>query len=119
MSWIAPRLFAVPTGGSDDPFLVGPDRKPDLRSRRPYFLLPVLGRAQRHLRTSAINRIRDWLKGSGKPITDVFVLSHGWHRNFFSAMAAYDRIVARLTQLIGRGAIDPPPGFNPLFIAVH
>jgi len=119
MAWYAPRLFAIPTGANDDPFLVGPDRPADVRSRRPYFLLPILGSGSRSLRTGVILRIRQWLAASGGPVTDVFVMSHGWHRNFFSAMAAYDRLVFRLANLVGRGAIEPPKPFRPLFIAVH
>ncbi len=119
MPWYAPRLFAVPTSGSDNPFLVGPDRPADLRARRPFFLLPLLGKDRRPLRQGVVQRIRQWLAQSDVPVTHVYVLSHGWHRNFFSAMAAYDRIIARLARLMGRGAIDPPEPFHPLFIAVH
>ncbi|MBM3492808.1 MAG: hypothetical protein FJX72_00585, partial [Armatimonadetes bacterium] len=119
-SRIMPRLFAVPTtGGQSNPFLVGPDREADLRSRRPYFLLPLLGQKHRQLTDGAVLRVRSWVRAQGRPITDVFVLSHGWHRNFYSAVAAYDRLVACLRRLIGRGAIVPPAGFNPLFVTVH
>ncbi len=117
---IAPRLFAVPTsGGQANPFLVGPDREPDLRSRRPYFLLPLLGARHAQLTHGAVMRIRQWIRSQGRPITDVYILSHGWHRNFFSAVAAYDRLVVALQRLVGRGAIEPRQDHNPLFIAVH
>lgn len=119
MRWSAPRLFAVPGSGSSNPFLVGPDGPPDIRSRRPFFLLPILGARGTAARASVLRRIVTYIDAQTGPITDVIVLSHGWHRNFFSAMAAYDRIVARLANLIGRGAIQPPAAFNPLYIAVH
>lgn len=119
-SRIAPRLFAVPTeGGQNNPFLAGPDREADLRSRRPYFLIPLLGPRHAQLTHGAVARVRAWVRRQGKPITDVFVLSHGWHRNFFSAVAAYDRLMVGFRRLIGRGAIEPSPDFNPLFLTVH
>ena len=116
----ASRLFASPaSGGQTNPFLVGPDREPDIRSRRPYFLLPLLGPQHGPLTNGTVMRIRSWIQSRGRPITDVCILSHGWHRNFFSAVAAYDRLVSGLLRLIGRGAIEPSPDHNPLYIAVH
>lgn len=52
-------------------------------------------------------------------ITDVFVLSHGWHRNFFQAVAAYDQIIGRFSVLMHRRAIKSPEPYHPLFLAVH
>lgn len=67
-----------------------------------------------------------------KPITDVFVVSHGWHRNFYGAVAAYDRIISRIALLQKTGRLKPqpkspeepdspeaPPDFHPLFLTVH
>ena len=55
------------------------------------------------------------------PITDVFILSHGWHRNFYAGIAAYDRLYSRLALLIGDGRIPLPAKmpFSPLFITLH
>ena len=53
------------------------------------------------------------------PVTDVFVFSHGWHRNFFAAVAAYDQLVSRFTLLLRRERLVPPTPFHPLFLALH
>lgn len=55
------------------------------------------------------------------PVTDVFVISHGWHRNFYAGISAYDRLSSRLALLVGDGRIALLPGrpFNPLFITLH
>jgi hypothetical protein len=53
------------------------------------------------------------------PITDVYILSHGWHRNFFSAVAAYDKLMSGLSVLMHRGRIRPPRRFHPLYLTLH
>lgn len=53
------------------------------------------------------------------PVTDIFVFSHGWHRNFFAAVAAYDQLVSRFTLLLRRERLVPPVPFHPLFLAFH
>jgi hypothetical protein len=51
----------------------------------------------------------------------VYVLSHGWHRNFFGALAAYDRLFARFVALARRGRLAPEDQatFLPLFFCLH
>jgi hypothetical protein len=72
------------------------------------------------------------------PFTDVFIMSHGWHRNFFGAVAAYDRLVGRLLLLRHSRRLPLLPSlpdaneheeaarqeqagknFHPLFICLH
>jgi hypothetical protein len=60
-----------------------------------------------------------WTRG---PVTDIYVLSHGWHRNFFGAVAAYDRLASRLALLLHRerfAEIRHAPPFHPLFLMLH
>lgn len=130
-------------------FALGPDRGEDLRFLRPYFLvnLPAAYETPRRLchfgskasredharlaQTKAKDRIVAWVKSN--PVTDVFVVSHGWHRNLFSGVSAYDRLLSRLSLLVGSqrlpdqvqdaaggstGSGDWTP-FRPLFIGVH
>lgn len=55
-------------------------------------------------------------------VTDIYVISHGWHRNFFGAAAAYDRIACRMALLMHRERFTPirrEPPFHPLFLMVH
>ncbi len=52
-------------------------------------------------------------------VTDVYILSHGWHRNFYSAIAAYDRLVSRMFTLLHRGRLPAEPEYLPLFLTVH
>ena len=122
-------------------FDMGPDQQ-GIRRSRPYFLVPLfenLPDPSRWARTGGgdysatrqrvQDRIRAYLlaqrqqtPGVGQgPITDVFVISHGWHRNFYAGVAAYDRLSSRLALLIGDGRIPLPAGtpFNPLFITLH
>jgi len=54
-----------------------------------------------------------------KQPTDIFVLSHGWHRNFFVAISAYDRLVSRFIGLLRRDRLNAPKGFKPFFICLH
>lgn len=53
------------------------------------------------------------------PITHVYVLSHGWHRNFFGAIAAYDRISSRFSILLHRRRLAPSSDYHPLFLTLH
>jgi hypothetical protein len=103
----------------------------DLQTTRPYFLIPFLD--QDDIRVDdpsapvpvaaldlvrATKRLKEYLAKSG-PITDVYVVSHGWHRNLYSATAAYDRIISRFATLRRRGRIKTGEPFNPLFLTLH
>src|SRR6185503_3636299 len=99
---------------------LGPDLETDLRTHRPYFLVPV-DASQAAQRQQVFGRILDWVappapKPAKPPITDVYFLSHGWHRNFFTAIEAYDRIVSRVGILLYRARLNRPEPYNPLFI---
>jgi len=52
-------------------------------------------------------------------VTDLYILSHGWHRNFFGAVAAYDQLVSRLAVLMHRARLTYDPPYNPIFLALH
>jgi len=103
----------------------------DLQTTRPYFLIPFLDEDEIDLAdpkkavpmaaldlAKATSRLKAYLAKSG-PITDVYVVSHGWHRNLYSATAAYDRIISRFATLRRRGRIQPADPFNPLFLTLH
>jgi len=109
-SW--PRMWMTPTGDED------------LRHLRPYFVVPLLEQAaageHELLRDEIVEeceRKANSLK-EGK-VSDVFVLSHGWHRSFFSGVAAYDRLFGKFFGLVGRARIKRPRGFSPLYICCH
>lgn len=53
------------------------------------------------------------------PVTDIYLLSHGWHRNYFQATSAYDRLVSRFTRLLDRKVLETPRPFHPLIIGAH
>lgn len=53
------------------------------------------------------------------PVTDVFLLSHGWHRNYYQATSAYDRLVSRFSRLLDRQILPPPKPFHPLILGAH
>ncbi len=106
--------------------------EPDLLHLRPYFVVPLDDTAfpgevefvaeqirRRFEETNEAGTLdADGNEVSGR-ITDVYVMSHGWHRNFFAGVAAYDRLVSRLATLISRGSIVPTEPFIPLFIGLH
>jgi hypothetical protein len=125
---------------------MGPDVAQGLHQQRPYFLLPLRTGAQLRIgaspterknrpdhtqadllqaaREDAIDRILNWsdayVAEDGKKITDVYVISHGWHRNFYSAIASYDRLVTRLSLLLHRRRITVAnPDYKPLFLTLH
>lgn len=101
----------------------GPDAGPDLRRQRPYFLVPILDAAFPFETEIVMERILRF--ASTQQITDVHFVSHGWHRNLFGAVAAYDRLLSRFSVLRARERLDEvvEPGFmeayRPLFIAFH
>ena len=110
---------AAQDSGFEPTFTIGPYLDNDLRERRPYFLIPLLC-LDPH---SAPQDVRARLKGAlaGQRFSDIYVLSHGWHRNFYSAVAAYDRLVSRFSVLRRRGRLVPPhtDDYRPLFLALH
>ncbi len=134
-----------------------------MRFRRPYFLLTLLGssgrwrppallprrrgarfisQAEQEQDLSAASEARLQAWAGEHPVTDIFVLCHGWHRNLFSAVSAYDRLLSRYALLRHSGRLplgdaeasaspcDSKPGtsapsspggepFEPLFIGLH
>ena len=94
----------------------------DYRRHRPYFVVPVLESRfpyQPVLLKEQIKGLVEFQKNAGKPITDIFLLSHGWHRNYLVGVSAYDRLMSRFSVLAHRGRLKTPKDFNPLFLAVH
>lgn len=102
-------------------FEIGPDKAEDVREARPYFLLP-LDEDQEDFRALAVERIKGWVERSVRakgPVTDLYILSHGWHRNFLGAVEAYDKLSSRLAVLLHRGRLQPPEKYHPIFLTVH
>ncbi len=100
---------------------IGPHQT-DLRECRPYFLVPIMDIADREILPTLCRRIAataQQLEAAGKPVTDLYILSHGWHRNFYSGVGAYDRLVSRLAALLHRQRLKPPEPYSPLFITLH
>ena len=94
----------------------------DLRFSRSYFLVPLdETELSNRLRSEVRGDIAKWI--TGREVTDVFVISHGWHRNFYQAYAGYDRIVSRMAILLRRNRLQiadtESAPFNPLFIFAH
>lgn len=101
-----------------------PGEQDDLRFIRPYFVVPFLDQDEvlvdaDEALTDATRRVSAKLDHLESPITDVYMISHGWHRNIYSAVAAYDRLMSRFATLVRRGRIEPPEGWNPLFLTLH
>lgn len=57
--------------------------------------------------------------GARGPVTDIYLLSHGWHRNYYQATSAYDRLVSRFSRLLDRRVLETPEPFHPLILAAH
>jgi hypothetical protein len=116
-------LEAVRKAGSPErEFEIGPDKTTDLRECRPYFLVPMLELATPEIHQRIIERINAAATAAdkaGKPVTDVFVISHGWHRNFFDAVAAYDRLLSRFVLLKHRDRLQGGNTVNPLLVCLH
>ncbi len=100
-------------------FYLGPDQVNDLRLQRPYFLVPLLEHTPKDDAIAVRERILAWSSKAAGSVTDVFILSHGWHRNFFSAAAAYDKIVSAFSVLLYRARLPVPENFNPLILTLH
>lgn len=136
------RKAATGTRHKEGKFLLGPDRNDDLRYCRPYFLIPLAAPSRNRAKAGEQRedlkmvkaRISGWAQeraggDNAQAITDIFILSHGWHRNFFSGIAAYDRLASRLGMLLRTRRLDPPDrpdfvpsenkNFHPLFLNLH
>jgi len=107
-------------------FWLGPTYQNDLRRLRPYFLVPLGDAALPGESDLVLENMRGYIRAAkGQKITDLYVLSHGWHRNLLSGVAAYDRLVSRFALLGARGRLSetpdvaPPADFCPLFVALH
>ena len=96
----------------------------DLRFVRPYFVVPFLDNDETEIDAAdaledATKRIEDKLANLPAAVSDIYIISHGWHRNLYSAAAAYDRLMSRFATLVRRGRILPPENWNPLFLTLH
>lgn len=114
-------------------FCMGPDQPEDLRVLRPYFLVPLdpvelsptatpSATSLPHPAQEALDRIVKQVNApEAPPLTDVYVISHGWHRTFYTAVSGYDRLMSRFSVLRRRGRIETEPGlpYHPLFLAIH
>jgi hypothetical protein len=119
--------------------VVGP-KGTDLTDCRPYILVPLLelatDQARANAQPNASGAGRVAVSGRMKlivdalsavqadpnhpgPITDLYVVSHGWHRNFTGALAAYDRLVSRFSVLKARGVLPSDEKYKSAFIALH
>ncbi len=116
-------------GNTPDPApSIGPYPTNDLRWLRPYFLVPLLRSGEAAPHQQVADEIRRQ-SAQGGPITDLFILSHGWHRNFCSAVSAYDRVISRLSLLLQTGRLTPGDSdrrqspdageFHPVFVNLH
>lgn len=96
----------------------------DLRKARPFFLVPLGDAGLPGISNLVLQNIKAHVAQS-KKVTDIFVLSHGWHRNLFTGVTAYDRLLSRFLFLFYRGRLQktpsasPPLDFNPMLIALH
>lgn len=102
----------------------------NLQTTRPYFLIPfpdeddIPGQETTKAKETlldlakATDRVKKYVKDSG-PITDIYMVSHGWHRNLYGATSAYDRIISRFSTLRRRERIEPGTPYNPLFLTLH
>jgi hypothetical protein len=99
-----------------DEFEIGPDKQNDLRQHRPYFLVP-LDKSQEELHIVS-QRIKRLLQARDA-VTDIYILSHGWHHNFYAAVEAYDRVVSNLVTLTHRKRLSAGGPFNPMTVALH
>lgn len=146
----------------ENDFVIGPDQPDDLRFQRPYFLLPLQGSDETRAPVATVPlaavpqgkaqgetggapvlaeeeaRLLAWARKMEErqhPVTDVFIFSHGWHRNLLGAVSAYDRLLSRYSLLWHSGRLpvsdslqdgapepldgEPEENFSPLFIGLH
>lgn len=102
----------------------------NLQTTRPYFLIPfpdeddLPEKENEKVKetlldlSEATERVKEYVQKSG-PITDIYLVSHGWHRNLYGATSAYDRIISRFSTLRRRQRIVPDTPYNPLFLTLH
>jgi hypothetical protein len=124
---------------------LGPDEAGNVHLHRPYFLLPLAtgieapigmspvgdGTTRKRLtqeeyrkeveaaRVDALARIRRALATPGAGITDLYILSHGWHRNYFGAVSSYDRLTTRISTLLARNRLTVCENYKPLYICLQ
>jgi len=117
---VGPQTIACATARGmalpPDIFEIGPDRPDILVEARPYFLVP-LDDPKQSVRVK--RRILTWVGLRRRHVTDIYVITHGWHRNLFAAVSAYDRMAARMVLLHRRGRIRLPEDYTPLFLNIH
>lgn len=102
----------------------------NLQTTRPYFLIPFADEDDNVAESDpkqkevlldlaeATDRVKQYVLKSD-PITDIYLVSHGWHRNLYGATSAYDRIISRFSTLRRRKRIAPEAPYNPLFLTLH
>lgn len=119
---------------------ISPVSGEDFRHLRPYFVVPLLETSflgEQRLIREEVAKYVETLKGAlpliqsasvrgseamadDRPVTDIFVISHGWHRNYFAAVGVYDRLLSRFGTLCARDRIDMSSDkVRPLFLAMH
>lgn len=123
---------------------MGPDKSGDVHLHRPYFLLPLAAGIEapiglsaadggdlrrlskeeyearvRAAQEMAFDRIRNAVNAARLPFTDLYILSHGWHRNYYGAVSSYDRLSSRIATLLARGRLTVKEGYQPLFVCVQ
>ncbi|AIE88135.1 hypothetical protein [Fimbriimonas ginsengisoli] len=107
-----------------DPFWPGvtirPGANSDFRRDRPFFLIPVLESRFPFQNQIIADQVKAYVQQIGSQnISDIFVVSHGWHRNYLGGVQAYDRLVSRFSMLWRRGKFGVDEQYRPLFLAVH
>lgn len=101
---------------------IGPDSC-KLIFRRNYFLVSITTEQTDTDFDNIIERINQYMENVilNASITDVIVFSLGWHRTFWSAVYAYDKVADRISKLLFRDRIstrhDRP--YNPLYINIY
>ncbi len=103
----------------------------DARYSRSYYFVPFLDeelgddKTARPTYDENVRRIQKHVKDAReeeKPVTDLIIMAHGWHRNLFSSISAYDRLTRIFLDLRARGKLEDLPdsdGFRPLLVGVH
>ncbi|MEQ1823543.1 MAG: hypothetical protein ABL949_13615 [Fimbriimonadaceae bacterium] len=134
----------IPTPDShDDSALSSRGDRIDGRFSRCYFLIPFLdeeffvSRKRTVLDDDSSERpcshfwksyelLRRHVQDGDRKVDDIVVFTHGWHRNLYGGVAAYDRLVSIFLQLYGRvdsegnRKLDPlNDSSTPLFLGLH
>jgi hypothetical protein len=105
---------------------IGPDGN-DLLTCRPYFLIDV-DQSDCGAESARIIRFLKGVRDSSnpnapyRPVTDIYISSHGWHRNLFRGVSAYNRLASRLSILFRRGRLRSYVDlstYSPLHVNLH